>query len=122
MPPQSGLLTAILPCTDIDETERFYLRLGFARVLDGPDDYRVLSNGLGGFLHLRVAEEGWLERGRNPFGLYLHVEDVDAVAAAFHGEIIEKGAPHDKEWGMYEFALGDPDGTLVRIGRPSKRA
>lgn len=121
MPPVSGLLAAILPCADIDETERFYLRLGFARVSNGPDDYRVLANAQGGVLHLRVAEEGWLERERNPFGLYLHVEDVDAMAKAFQGEIIEKGAPHDKEWGMYEFALSDPGGTLVRIGWPSRK-
>jgi hypothetical protein len=25
-----------------------------------------------------------------------------------------------KPWGMYEFTLSDPDGTLVRVGRRSK--
>lgn len=24
--------------------------------------------------------------------------------------------PEEKPWGMYEFALSDPDGTLVRVG------
>ena len=28
-------------------------------------------------------------------------------------------APTHKPWGMYEFALSDPDETLVRIGWPS---
>jgi hypothetical protein len=27
--------------------------------------------------------------------------------------------PEDKPWGMIEFALSDPDETLVRIGWPS---
>jgi hypothetical protein len=34
--------------------------------------------------------------------------------------IVEDGAPHRKPWGTYEFAVGDPDGVLVRIGRPSR--
>ncbi len=34
----------------------------------------------------------------------------------FRNEIIGKTAPEDKPWGMYEFALSDPDETLVRVG------
>jgi hypothetical protein len=26
----------------------------------------------------------------------------------------------DKPWGMYEFALSDPDETLVRVGWPTR--
>jgi hypothetical protein len=57
--------------------------------------------------------------GENPFGLYLYIEDVDALAAAFAGEIIGGRGAEDKPWGMYEFALSDPDQTLVRVGWPS---
>ena len=53
----------------------------------------------------------------NPFGLYLYVEDVDAVADSVRDLIIERGAPHAKPWGTYEFAVSDPSGTLVRVGR-----
>ena len=56
--------------------------------------------------------------GRNPFGLYLYLEDVDALAAEF--EILGKTGPEDKPWGMYEFALSDPDETLVRVGWPTR--
>ena len=111
-------LTAILPCNDLDMAQRFFERLGF-QVEGGPDDYRMMSDGRGGFIHLNPAVEGWLDAGRNPFGLYLYREDVDAVAAAFAGETIEREGPSDKPWGMYEFALNGPDGTLVRIGWPS---
>ena len=116
----SGRLTAILPCNDLDASERFYNRLGFCRPegqkppAGAVDTYRVLTNGQGGYLHLTDAVEGWVVSGKNPFGLYLHVEDVDALAREF-GERAE-----DKPWGMYEFALSDPDETLVRIGWPSR--
>ena len=81
--PSSGTLVTILPCNDLDASERFYNRLGFVRrVESGDTDYRILSNGSGGHLHLTRAEEGWLTSGRNPFGLYLYLEDVDGLAAA----------------------------------------
>ena len=76
-----------------------------------------LTDGEGAGLHLRQAEEGWVVAQRNPAGLYLYVDDVDGFAAEFAGEMI--GAVEDKPWGMYEFAVSDPDGTLVR-GRTAK--
>jgi catechol 2,3-dioxygenase-like lactoylglutathione lyase family enzyme len=121
----SGVMTAILPCNDLDASERFYHRLGFvrsdtARPPGEADTYRMLSNGRGGYLHLTDAVEGWLVPGKNPFGLYLYLEDVDALAAEFRDQIIGKTAPEDKSWGMYEFALSDPDETLVRVGWPTR--
>jgi len=109
-----GLLTAILPCNDLDASERFYNRLGFSHSDNQPDTYRMLSNGKGGHLHLTNAVEGWLVPGKNPFGLYLYIEDVDAAAREF------QKSPEDKPWGMYEFSMSDPDETLVRVGWPSR--
>ena len=118
----AGTLVAILPCNDLDASERFYARLRFKRPPDytvhGKDDYRILSNGRGGHLHLNRAVEGWVVPGRNPFGLYLYVDNVDEVAAAAAGDG-KLSDPEHKPWGMYEFALSDPDGTLVRVGWPS---
>jgi len=54
----SVVLTTILPCNDLDISK-------------------------GGFLHLTMATQGWLVPGKNPFGLYLYADDVDAVAAGF---------------------------------------
>jgi hypothetical protein len=120
-------LTAILPSNDLDSSEAFYKRLGFQRPdEDRPanpvdDGYRILSDGKGGHLHLTNAVEGWLIPGRNTFGLYLYTENVDKMAEKFSGEILGKGsALEDKPWGMYEFALSDPDETLVRIGWPTR--
>ena len=106
-------LTAILPSNDLDASEAFYARLGFSQ-REGDDDYRMLSDGRGGELHLTAAVEGWLVPGRNPFGLYLYVEEVDELAARMGCRA------EDTPWGMYEFAVSDPDETLVRVGWPSR--
>jgi catechol 2,3-dioxygenase-like lactoylglutathione lyase family enzyme len=112
-------VAAILPCTDLDAAEAFFARLGFACVSPGPGDYRILADGRGGALHLSRAAPSWMMPERSPFGLYLYREDVDAAASAFAGEAIG-GGPADKPWGMYEFALNGPDGTLIRIGWPTR--
>ena len=121
----SHTLTAVLPCNDLDKSETFYNRLGFARPERPPagsdDSYRILSDARGAQLHLTRAVDGWLIAGRNPFGVYFYTESVDALAAEFAQELIGKRGPEHKPWGMYEFALSDPDETLVRIGWPSRR-
>jgi hypothetical protein len=111
-------LVAILPTNDLDAAERFFARLGFSRRDQARyDDYRILADDHGGEIHLTRAVETWLVPGRNPFGLYLYRKDVDALAAAFKGKLIEAGgAPERKPWGMYEFSLNGPDDTLVRVG------
>jgi hypothetical protein len=114
-------LTAILPCRNLDASEAFYGRLGFSRpAVENADDYRILADNRGGHLHLTKAIEGWLTPGRNPFGLYLYTEEVDALALQFTALTIEKAGPEDKPWGMYEFSLSDPDDTLVRVGWPTR--
>lgn len=108
--------TAIVPCCDLDESEAFYGRLGFQLTSDY-GSYRILADGKGWHLHLTKVE-GWPANVEdNPFGLYLYVEDVDAVADRVRELIIEKGSPCAKPWGTYEFAVSDPSGTLVRIGK-----
>lgn len=114
-----GTLTAILPCDDLDASEAFYALLGFICPSDGRHEgYRLLKNARGGGLHLTAAVEGWLIPGRNPFGLYLYVEDVDGAVAKVRERLIHP--PKAQPWGMYECALSDPDETLVRIGWPTR--
>ena len=107
---------AIVPSSDLDRSTAFYERLGLQLVSDY-GDYRILADGRGWHLHL-TRVDGWPGKVEdNPLGLYLYVEDVDAVADRVRDLIIEKGTPHMKPWGTYEFAVSDPSGTLVRVGR-----
>lgn len=106
---------AIVPARDMDLSEAFYRRLGFEVVSDY-GDYRILEDGSGGHLHLN-ATPGWPARIEdNALGVYLYVEDVDAAADRVRELIIGAG-PEKKPWGTYEFAVSDPNGALVRIGR-----
>ena len=120
---ESGTVVAILPCNDLDASESFYARVGFTRTNaptpGEPDTYRMLSNGTSR-LHLTDAVFGWLIPGKNPFGLCFYMEDVDRWAAEFRAEIIGKDAPNHKPWGTDEFAVSDPDETLVRVGWPTR--
>ena len=109
-------VVAIVPSSDLDASELFYRRLGFELVSDY-GDYRILGDGRGWHLHLNRMPAWPKKVEDNPFGLYLYVDDVDAVAARVRELIIEPGAPHAKPWGTYEFAVSDPSGVLVRIGR-----
>lgn len=107
--------TAIVPCRDLRVSEAFYARLGF-QVVSGHGHYLILADGRGWHLHLTAGQwPGAIED--NPSGLYLYAEDVDAVADGVQDLILAPGAPELKPWGTYEFAVSDPDGMLVRIGR-----
>jgi catechol 2,3-dioxygenase-like lactoylglutathione lyase family enzyme len=107
---------AIVPASDMAASQAFYERLGF-KVVSDYNHYRILADGNGWHLHLNRVE-GWPGNVEdNPLGIYLYAEDVDAVADRVRDLIIEPGAPHNKPWGTYEFAVSDPNGTLVRIGK-----
>jgi len=112
-------IPAIVPCNDIEASTKFYCRLGLS-VESDHRRYRILSDGNGWLLHLSSeSPEGWVVSGQNPNGIYLYVEDVDALATRV-SDLIAGAGPEHKPWGMYEFALSDPDGTLVRAGWPSR--
>lgn len=115
-------VTAIIPCNDVDAAERWWNKLGFSRPAEQDfDDYRMLSDGEGGEVHLQAAVKNWLVPGQNPFGVYIYTRRVDELATLVSEAIIErtKRAEH-KEWGMYEFTLNGPDDLLVRVGWPSR--
>lgn len=113
--PDQHRAVAIVPARDMDASEAFYRRLGFVVAADY-GDYRILEDGRGGHIHLN-ATPGWPAKIEdNALGLYLYVEDVDAAADRMR-ELIIGAAPETKPWGTYEFAVSDPNGALVRIGR-----
>ena len=109
-------VVAIVPSSDLDASEAFYRRLGF-EVASDYGHYRILADGRGWHLHLNHMP-GWPRHIEdNPFGLYLYVDDVDALAEQVRELIIEPDAPKARHWGTYEFSLSDPSGLLVRVGR-----
>ncbi len=113
-------ITSILPCQNLEITTAFYERLGL-RLISDHGNYRILGDDKGWSLHLTAElPEGWIVPERNPYGLYLYCDGIDRLAENVQDLLIGGEGPEHKPWGMYEFAVSDPDGTLVRVGCPSK--
>jgi catechol 2,3-dioxygenase-like lactoylglutathione lyase family enzyme len=105
---------AIIPCSDLDATQAFYEKLGFAATSAfDAHGYRILHDSKGASVHLTRVAPGWVDPERNAHGLYFYSENVEALAASL-GLRAET-----KPWGLREFSVSDPDGTLVRVGWPT---
>ena len=106
-------IVAIIPCVDLDESQAFYERLGFAATsVYALHGYRILHDAAGASVHLTRVDPGSIDPAATAYGLYFYAEAVNALAAAFGIEA------ETKPWGLREFAVSDPSGTLVRIGWP----
>jgi catechol 2,3-dioxygenase-like lactoylglutathione lyase family enzyme len=102
-------ITPILHTGDAEASAAWYARLGFAkqwehRFQPGFPLFVCVSRGP---MQLYLSEHR--DDARPDTLLYLHVGDVDAVAAEFN-EAIE-----DAPWGR-EVHLQDPDGNRLRVG------
>lgn len=113
----ASLVIPILPSRDLAATAAFYARAGFQQRGDFPD-YLIL------FRHeaeIHFYRHPHLKPTANDAGLYIRTDDVEAWVARFEGlprfGIPRADALEAKPWGMLEFAVIDPDGNLLRIGR-----
>ena len=111
----------ILPARDFEQTARFYEGLGFsvASRYQPPDAYLIMRRG-GVDLHFFPHPE--FDAAGSYAGCYILVSDVDAwFETANRSGLPRAGIPRlvdlsDRPWGMREFAVIDPNGSLLRIG------
>lgn len=120
---EPGIAIPILPARDLNETRAFYERLGFHAPGWWPNvfgGYAILRRGdlsMHFFLFPRISPE------QNYAQCYWRVNDVDALYAEFEGAGLSRyGTPRivpleDRDWGMREIAVVDPNGNLIRIGQ-----
>jgi hydroxymethylpyrimidine/phosphomethylpyrimidine kinase len=99
-------------CLDLEESVRFYARLGLRQIVHSPPDYARFECPEGGStfsLHRepRVAKDG------GPV-VYFEVPDLDATVRALEaaGLVFEQG-PRDQPWLWREAYLRDPAGNRV---------
>jgi catechol 2,3-dioxygenase-like lactoylglutathione lyase family enzyme len=118
---EEAAVAPILPSRDLDGTAAFYAPLGFsvAARYPEPEAYLILRRG-GIELHFVVVPD--LDPATSCAGAYVRLQHVDPLyeefARVLHGAPPQPRllSPEDKSWGMREFALIDPDGTLLRFG------
>ncbi|MEA2708855.1 MAG: hypothetical protein QOF78_1456 [Phycisphaerales bacterium] len=113
--------TAVLACTDVQQTVDFYCNtLGFKQHWLWEDPPTFGAVGLGQIeIFLQLNSE--LARRIEGHSHYLHVDDVEKL----HAEHRAAGAPviaplENKPWGMREYVVRDPNGYHLRFAGPPK--
>jgi len=111
-------LSPILPVAEMAVTAAFYKEvLGF-EVAREAERYTILRRGAAS-LHLTLAAPGVLEKVGGNMSIYLRVEKIESLwahVAQFKGRYQIRDL-FDRDYGMREFHIIDPDGCLVFVGQ-----
>ncbi len=106
-----------LPFIDRTETINYYGALNFVLTADY-GDYLILNQGE---MEIHFFHFPSLVPAKSDFMIYLRVDtDIDGLYQTYMdaGISIHPNAPlGDKPWGQREFALIDPNGTLLTFGQ-----
>lgn len=106
-----------LPFIDKQLTLDFYLRQLGCTLISDYGDYIIISFDAA---ELHFFSFPGLVPGKSDFMIYLRVDnDIDGLYERFskNGATFSKfGGPEVKIWGQKEFALLDPNGTLLTFG------
>ncbi len=106
-----------LPMRDAQETRAFYEALGFVCAFENPppDSFLFMVRG-GARLQFFSAH---VDTRASAHTFHLFVDDLDETYAAFKAAGVGNVLPiEQKPWGTPEFALVDPNGTLMRVASP----
>jgi predicted enzyme related to lactoylglutathione lyase len=113
------VLSPILPVEDMERCITFYREvLGFEVGMQS-DSYSIVKRGAAS-LHLTLAEDASvMQEARGHLSIYLEVEGIDelwAHAAQFKEQYKMRDI-FDRDYGMREFHVVDPEGCLVFVGQ-----
>ena len=102
-----------LPCTDYEDSVRFYRMLGLTQIVDSPPRYARFETRGGSTLSIHSAAAAAENSG---VVIYFEVEDVDLEIRTLkiQGVTIE-AEPVDQHWLWREAYLRDPAGNLICI-------
>ena len=112
--------TPTLPVVDLATSIAFYEQAGF-----GVRPYRDESGSISGFAFVDfdgqsvfdLSVEADMDPATNHSACYLITPDADAWHERMRDAGLDVTAHADQPWGMREYALTDPSGNQVRIGR-----
>ncbi len=120
---QSGIshFATVIGVSNIQDTIKWYKnKLGFEITFSWgePMDYAVLKRGDNISIHFSRIDEFSKAKVPENTLIYFFVYDVDAI----HAEFVENGvedirSPEDREYGMRDFDLIDPNGYRLSFGR-----
>ena len=114
----------VVYASNVEQTARFWERLGFAQFFRLPDDGAPGYVGLRrGHAELAVVASEWskeqygLEVGSGPrFEMFVYVTDVDQMLPRLRAEgVTVLHEPADMPWGERIASVADPDGNPVAL-------
>ncbi len=116
-------ISPILAVANIDETIKFYEEvLGFTRTMSFPE-YAIIERE-GQTIHLQPdASEEVMNAVRGHTQIYIEVSDIWALwerVKTFKGRYQIRDL-FDRDYGMTEFHLGDPNGCLIFVGQRTSK-
>lgn len=102
-----------LPCTDYDETVRFYLNFGLRLIVDSPPRYARFETNSGSTFSIHKTDT--VNASHNVV-IYFEVEDVDSTVRDL-GEagFMFVSQPEDQDWLWREAYLLDPSGNMLCV-------
>ena len=117
--PQVKRISPMLAVADMDTTLDFYTKvLGFEATLRSPD-YSIVSRD-GATIHfMKAANEAVMKAVRGHTEIYIEVTDIASLwehVSRFRNAYRIRDL-FDREYGMREFHIGDPNGCLVFVGQ-----
>ena len=110
----------IFPSSDFERTKEFYAKLGFAIGNEFPDHGYLILYQDDVELHFFRAHNNVPENSDH--GVFIRVKDANKLSLKYEAHnLANEGIPRffpaeDKEWGVCELNIIDPDGTLLRFG------
>jgi catechol 2,3-dioxygenase-like lactoylglutathione lyase family enzyme len=116
-------ISPMLAVADMDETILFYQNvLGFSPTMRSPE-YSIMERD-GQTIHFqKAASEEVLKCVRGHTEIYIEVSGIDSLwehVKAFKNRYKIRDL-FDREYGMTEFHIGDPNDCLVFVGEPTSR-
>jgi predicted enzyme related to lactoylglutathione lyase len=113
----------MLAVADMDETLSFYAEvLGFAITLK-TESYSIVERN-GATIHfMKAANESVMKAVRGHAEIYIEVDDIEPLwthIQTFKPKYKINGLL-DRDYGMKEFHLGDPNDCLVFVGQRTER-
>jgi catechol 2,3-dioxygenase-like lactoylglutathione lyase family enzyme len=117
--PKIRRVSPMLAVADMDITLQFYTDvLRFAVVMRSPD-YSIVERDNATVHFMKAADETVLKAVRGHTEIYIEVENIAPYwehVSRFKKDYRIRDL-FDREYGMREFHIGDPDGCLVFLGQ-----
>lgn len=111
----------MLAVADMDETLRFYTTvLGFSITVQAPE-YSIVERDGASIHFMKAADESVMAAVRGHAEIYIEVSDIKALwahVATFKGQYRTRDLC-DRDYGMTEFHIDDPNECLVFVGQPT---